>query len=392
MKIAVIFQGIFPSNNGMGGGQRRVRDLTKGLSLYAEKTYMLVPSWHNTKTLNHDGGYFEVKILGNGALKRVPLFHRIQFVKEIYEFIKDEGISTVLFYNTFADTVSLMKKLKRANVFVLNELCDEPSTKFSGLKNYLLEYSAKHLAINAQLNIAISAYLQNKMLSVAPAVPCLNIPILTDSEVFYYDKKAAEKVRSKFSISDSAIVIGYAGGTWKDEGLHFLMTVFQKLSIKHKNLKLIIAGNLFNGGPHADNLLEIKKELDIEENCITPGLVSTEEVRGILSASNILALPQVQSEFNVAGLPTKLAEYSSIGKPIISSNVGDIINYFTHNVDIVLCEPKNEKEYYLNFEELITNASKRDELGKNAKITNSKYFNYKNAGRFIVDEIAAVKK
>ncbi|MEZ4909318.1 MAG: glycosyltransferase family 4 protein [Saprospiraceae bacterium] len=386
MRIAVLFQGVFPSSTGLGGGQRRVNDFCKSLSLVAEKVYMLVPNWNNKALPNLEEKYFDVKIINEDTRKCNFFLNKLGYPKGIYKFIKENSIDTVLFYNNSAELFFLKKKLMKEGYNVLYEQCDLPSSSNTGYYKYYLKLGEKYLPRHSTLNIAISEFLQADMKKQAPEVPTLTIPVLVDRAVFFNDEKLSNETKEKHGIKPNDIVISYAGGTWKDEGLKLLIEVFAQLIKSYKNLKLIIAGKLVQSSQH-DDILSLVDEYQIKDNCITPGWLTTEEVKGVLSAADILVLPQLKNNFNVAGLPTKVAEYSSMGKAIVVSNIGDISLYFTDGENALLCTPSNFDSLYEKLEKLIQNKGLREKLGKKAEDVAELIFNFKNAGKSIIDKL-----
>ncbi|MDC0613353.1 glycosyltransferase family 4 protein [Akkermansiaceae bacterium] len=390
MRIAVLFQGVFPSPSGLGGGQRRMRDLSKSLSLQCEELIILVPEWNNKSIENPDKEFFKVVILEGGRSKGIPFLNRLNYAKRAELFIKKNKIDTVLFYNNSAEIFFLKKKLKKKGLTILYEQCDLPSSSNSGLRKIYLELAEKYLPLHSDLNIGISNFLIKELTKNAPEIPTVKIPVLVDREVFFSDEVLAQQTRQKYGIKEDDVLIGYAGGTWKDEGLALLLKVVRELRFKFDNLKIIIAGKLIKSDVH-DDIRKITEEYELQECCFLPGWVGTHDVKGILSASDILVLPQLKNQFNVAGLPTKVAEYSALGKAIVISEIGDIALYFKDGKNCLLSIPSDFDSLYKNLIRLIANGALRNRLGEDAKHVAQDIFDYKNAGKKIVKALNDVR-
>jgi glycosyltransferase involved in cell wall biosynthesis len=82
---------------------------------------------------------------------------------------------------------------------------------------------------------------------------------------------------------------------------------------------------------------------------------------------------------NQAGVPTKLAEYLSVGRAIASSCVGDIPVYLTHNQDALLCAPGDAGALAETLKRLIEDRTLREHLAANARYTASRFFDYRSA-------------
>jgi len=380
-KLAVIFQGTFPSKSGLGGGQRRVKDLTKSLSPFFEETHFLVPNWNNTELPNPEASFFKVQIMGKNTQNGI--LNRLNYIRSSLQFILDEKIGVVLFYNTSAETVFLKWRLQKNKVETIYEMCDLHSASQSGIHKLLIQFSEKFLPKGNLLNIGISKFLIKRLQYNAPDVKTVTIPVLVDLKVFFYDENAALTIRKELDLKETDILIGYAGGTYKEEGLAILIDAFEELRKRYNNLYLVIAGELLENETH-DDIAGILEAKNLQKYAHTPGWVNTNQVRGYLSAADILVLPQIKHQFNVAGLPTKSAEYSAIGKPIVVSDIGDINKYFTHEKDALLSEPSNKQSLVNELSKLIANRELRIKLGTNAFKVALANFDYTKAGDKIV--------
>ena len=112
---------------------------------------------------------------------------------------------------------------------------------------------------------------------------------------------------------------------------------------------------------------------------------------GIYSRSDGLALPQLNDQFAVAALPTKLAEYSNMKKAIIATRVGDIPQYFTSGKDILLVESENIDEIEQAMITLITDKGLRQKLGEGASRVAQENFDYRRAGERLSAALLAAK-
>ena len=108
---------------------------------------------------------------------------------------------------------------------------------------------------STNLNITISEFLEEKVNKAAPSIPSLRIPILVDSDTFKHDEEKGRAFREKHGIRKEEIIVAYAGGTWKQEGLKYLAEAFKLLSEEINNIRLVIAGRLVSSPEHDDCLL-----------------------------------------------------------------------------------------------------------------------------------------
>ena len=90
-----------------------------------------------------------------------------------------------------------------------------------------------------------------------------------------------------------------------------------------------------------------------------------------LAAADVLIAPyKLKKGFEKVGFynsPVKLFEYMAMGKPIITSNIGQISEIIEHGETGLLIEPGNYKEFASGILKLVENPQLRDKLGFNAR-------------------------
>lgn len=387
MNIAVVYQGRFPPEKGASGSDRRVRDITRGLAQDNVVT-MLVPYWNKSSKENLDISDFSINYLGAKSWNK--LSSRFSFWNEVKRFCEDKGVEVILFYNTTFDGVRTAKQLKNDGVKVAYEICDLPSSNISGVKKYLVKYGEDNMPKSTNLNIAISEFLEERVKNAAPNTATMRIPILVDADTFKYKEDAAIAFRKNHNINQDDVLIAYAGGTWKQEGLKYLVDAFDLLTKEKSNVKLVIAGRLVKKSADHDDVESLILSKSLEESIIALGWVTTDDIVQLYSAADILALPQIDNTFNIAGLPTKLAEYSSMGKAIVATDVGDVTEYFTDGKNIKLCKHSDPISMKKALISLADNSQLRGSLGEGAKSVASTEFDYKICGQKILKMLVEI--
>lgn len=392
MKIATTYTGIFPPIKGYSGGDRRIRDLVRGMAQDNNDAFMLVPNFQNPNKENLDSD-FKIKYIGSERWKHTPILNRIFYWREVVRFVKSNGLDVILFYGPFLESVLPSWILKKTKTKVLMEVCDLHSTysnRVGLLKRYYVIIGEKLMPKVTDINIVISKYIHDFVIKYAPQIPILTIPILVDSDNFKADDSKGKIFRKKYLIDTNDVVITYIGAMWFHEGVDVLIKAFSNLK-NLTNTKLIITGDLTMKANYFDVKAFIK-ELALENRVITTGVVDTTEVKEILNGSDILCVPQNNSSFNLAGLPTKLAEYSAVGKAVLISDIGDISKYFKHLENAYLCPPSNIEAFSLGLKTLIEDKPLRERLSNNIRNTAVNIFDYRVNGKTILDFINKVQK
>lgn len=107
---------------------------------------------------------------------------------------------------------------------------------------------------------------------------------------------------------------------------------------KEKNLSLFIVGD----GPERRNLEDLTHQYRIQDRVIFTGRVQYSEVKDYLHSSDILLAPFPKDLVLEVACPMKLLEYSYIGKPIVTTNVGDVPKMLKRNNAAIVTKPTVE--------------------------------------------------
>jgi glycosyltransferase involved in cell wall biosynthesis len=392
LKLAVTYIGIFPPLKGFSGGDRRVRDIVRGLAYPDNEVYMLIPNYRNPHKENVDTD-FKILYLGSERFKNTPLLNRFFYWQKVIQFSKKNALDALLFYGPSLESYVPARLIKWTKTKVIMEMCDMQSSNTNVLLKRIYEKLGERLMPKAtDLNVVISKFLFDFVHAAAPKTPIETIPILADTDMFQPDATKRAAYRQKNSISDEQIVITYVGGMWKEEGIDNLMASFAQLvAVFGQKVKLLIAGKITKD-PSCTDVEGLMETLNIKDSVILAGWVDTDTVISILNASDILTVPQGNATFNKAGLPTKLAEYSSMGKAIVATKMGDVPVYFKHEDNALLCTPSDTQSLFESLERLIKEPELRMKIGQNAKNTAKNVFDYRINGAKIINFIKNISK
>lgn len=154
---------------------------------------------------------------------------------------------------------------------------------------------------------------------------------------------------------DKDFIILCTGELNKNKNQSILIKSMKKVVEKHSKVKLLLAGN----GPEHDNLENLIKELDLEDNIELLGYRTDLE-----DYVNICDL--VVSASYREGLPLNIMEGMICGKPIIASSNRGHRELIKDNVNGKLVDLKNEDSFYENICLLIENEEIRDKFSVNS--------------------------
>jgi glycosyltransferase involved in cell wall biosynthesis len=381
LKIAVLLFSNFPDGSAMG---RRTHFLCKGLAEHGNEVHVVVAQRFN------DGPMYEeidgIKVYWS-THTTPSTFHdlseRLRNRWSTYRILKRlfcKGIDWLILIYPELDRLPHLLLAKKFGVKIISTYDDHRNLSINpSIRNRLLvlrgQIADKLIPRMTNLNLVISALLEAQIRRVAPNTPILKFPPIVDTNLFNKNKKLAKIFRTDFGLGDH-VIIAYLGTYWYVEGLSILLASAILLKQEGVEFRLVISGK-----PHmgfmADDVSSLVKKYQLSEIVVETGWLSLEKVVECMSAADILVVPKLTNIANEAGMPTKLAEYLSIGCSVVASKVGDIPLYLTDYKDALLCEPSDIKSLADKLRILIMDRSLRDRLALNSRLTASKHFDYR---------------
>ena len=148
----------------------------------------------------------------------------------------------------------------------------------------------------------------------------ININSISSIEPFHSNKKN---------------IIFYIGNLIKIKGVDVLINSFYEVKKYIPDSYLFIAGT----GEERNELKELVKELDLENDLYFLGYISGEEKYSLMKSANVLVLPSLWES-----LPIAVLEGMACGKPIIASNVGGVPYLVDDGVNGFLVQPGEVNE------------------------------------------------
>ncbi len=160
-------------------------------------------------------------------------------------------------------------------------------------------------------------------------------------------------------------LLGYVGGIYPSDA-EFMAAAFNQVLQARPDARLMLVG-YFNR--------QIERLLDRPGQVLRSGWVNNEQMMQYLSACDVCWLPLRDSGTNRGRWPGKLNDYMSIGRPVVSTAIGnlpDIIERYA----IGFTTPDDPAEFARQTVRLLNDAALRAELGRSARQAAENNFNW----------------
>jgi glycosyltransferase involved in cell wall biosynthesis len=221
----------------------------------------------------------------------------------------------------------------------------------------------------------ISEFLISHLKNVAPEKKYLKIPILADfSEKYINDNTEGQEY------------FLFCGALSYIEIVKFIIDSFCLLNNNSVFLYLVVNGNK-EQRDELDNYLRLnpkKNKIRIFSNLDQDKLERYyKNAKGLL----IPLRPTIQDE---ARFPHKIGEYLASGKPVISTNYGEIKHYFTDGENMLIAERYDPKLFAGKMQFILDNISEVQKIGDKGRNMSLKNFDYKLYGEKIIKFLAEV--
>ncbi|MCK5293627.1 MAG: glycosyltransferase, partial [Arcobacteraceae bacterium] len=196
-------------------------------------------------------------------------------------------------------------------------------------------------------------------------------------------KEEKQIILNKLNLNSGDFIITFIGRIVNDKGINELVSVFNNLSLKYSNIKLLLIGDYKN---ESDPISQ-KSQKIIKDNKSIIYLEFQEDVRKYLSISNLFVLPSYRE-----GLPNVLIEAGSYGIPLIATNINGSNEIIKHNKNGILVNKKDEKDLYNAIEKFIMNKEYYELIKNNIRNSIVNRYDQKYFWNKLLDEFKIIER
>jgi glycosyltransferase involved in cell wall biosynthesis len=282
--------------------------------------------------------------------------------------------TSVIVYSRNITTVMALKLICKIKKFpVVLELCEWPASQASSSwistfkKKLFCRFVLKFTDAVISISDAISCQVQAGISKRKSELPIIKIPILSD-------KKEFDGVPS--SVADDNYLFYSGSLSYRSTILHVLKS-YAVIRPEYPNTKLFISGDS-NSKEDLNYLHSQIKELELTESVKHLGFVTRDELIGLMRNARALLIPLFDDAVSKARFPNKLAEYLFSGRPVITSDIGEVGHYLTHGQDALFAEPNSPQDFASKVATVLIDPSLGDKIGQAGYRTAESVFYYKS--------------
>lgn len=383
MKLLILFDNSYPEGMAMAN---RLKLYAKAL-VSVDVHVTILAGKSNTdpqyKQKEFEGHYY-YNIKSFHSLKRIPILNKLFYwinklplYSHLFKNICKYDVVWSIGYSWFSILIfSIICKINRKKIIIeLNELPHSiiasrlQSNFTNGIKRSLLFHVSYpridgFVVISKKLELLATNY-KNKKAKI------LKIPILIDTSQF---KKEENLVSSRFT----SPYIFHAGTlTEEKDGILQVFEAFAQVASKqYPQLKFILSNKITL--PNVINKInKIIFDYNVNENIIFNNHIKQEVLDLHLKSCSLVIINKPQNHRNEYNFSTKLGECMNYGIPIITTPVGEAMEYLKDRENAHIVNSTDVNEITKRIIEILENPSNAIKLGNSARITAISEFDYR---------------
>lgn len=195
------------------------------------------------------------------------------------------------------------------------------------------------ITVNESMRRRISA------MSQRPVTVVMNLP---DPDIFGAPEEPRQREATDFLV--------YSGAIAYRNGLDLAIEAISRLGDEFPSLRLRIIGD----GPARQSLVQMAGELGVADRVDFLDCVPNKDIPGLVSGAAAGVSAQREDTFGSLVFSMKVAEYASLGLPVVCSGIATMRHYFDDD-ELMFFEPDSASDLARAVRELLTNPAAAQE-------------------------------
>ncbi|MFQ5851579.1 MAG: glycosyltransferase family 4 protein [Candidatus Binatia bacterium] len=303
--------------------------------------------------LAYDGGIMPKLSTHKSLYLQVPFFLLFQLLA-IRRIVKAQNISCIHAHWIIPQgfTAVLYKQLFNKQI---NVLLTVHGTDIFGLTGKVATWVKKFVFRNSDQIAAVSNSIKNEMRRLGCQKEIYVYPMGVDTTMFHPNQNN-HQMRRQLDIQGPFVL--FVGRLAENKGLRYLMKAMPAVLAEYPGCKLVIIGS----GVLKDQLIDLSKELTIENNVVFLGSVPHETLPTYFATADLVVAPSIaENRGGSEGFSLVCAEAMSCGTTVVTTDVSGIAENLKANGIGFIVKQKNSEEISKMIIQLLND---RDMLGE----------------------------
>jgi len=284
---------------------------------------------------------------GYGGIKRILI--------GIFDQIKPDIVHT----HRYKENILGATAAKECNISHLVQTVHGIHEALKGFKQLKMRF---YMFLNIRLTrrhfskiIAVSGDIENTLKLTYEAEKIVTIHNAIDFSSVRPSRDASH-LRKEFSIPDNHRIIGTSGRLVPIKGFDILLAAVRIILKDHPATSIVIAGD----GPLKSELVDLSRDLGVFENVVFTGF--RDDIYDIVNMFDIF----VVSSFH-EGIPMSVLEAMALSKPIVSTNVGGMIEIIEDGDSGLFADARDSGALAAQCGRLLDDLSLLERIGEGAR-------------------------
>lgn len=287
-------------------------------------------------------------------------------------FRKRKSIKTAIYYNaSFFELVyyRILSKLFKFKLIIqyveLRSVVKHRQSTFTHLNDLLFDNYCFRFC---DAIIVISEYLYNRAIAKNNSLPVIKIPSICDFDEF----------ENRNNVSYSKYIM-YCGSITYLPVIEFVIRLFDKLKSGniYQGSLLLAIGSGIDESDGFSRLEDSIRNCQFSQDIILRKNVLRNELIKLYQGSELLIVPLQNTLQDIAGFHHKIGEYAAARKPIISTRIGEVKNYFMDGESAILADEYSLESYVAKIKEALSDSVNVERIGINGFYIGQEKLNYK---------------
>jgi len=372
MKIAIFSECYSPIVNGV---MVAVSTLRKELLQLGHQVYLFAPAYPGHQDTDEDIYRFPSLTLPTNPRYPLATLYFPQRLKHLLAEFTPDVIHSHSLFGMGRHAAKASRNLDIPLIFTYHTLLEAYAHYIPlplPFTRWLARWRSRSFSDAADYVIAPGVAAYDTLLSYGVKTPIKIIP--TGVDLSLAKENYSSPARPRWDIPEGAPVVAFAGRMAKEKNLELLLNAFSLTVNKLPDAHLLLIG----GGPWADHIQTLAREMNLSSQVHLSGFLPRQEVYQALNHVQVFAFPSLTDTQGIVVL-----EAMACGLPIVAAKSGAIAEILRQGEEGLVVEP-NPAAFAEALLALLQDPARRSKMGEQAR-RQAEEFSSANCARKVVE-------